>query len=614
MLKVTIYKVPLLRTFVCLKFDPMKKLLLILILCSGVIAHGQTTISGGTVSGTWTPAGSPYLIQGGIMIPNDSTLTIQPGVTVNFQGHYKLYVQGRLLAIGNVTDSISFTASNTSIGWYGIRFDNTPINNDTSKIIFCKIQYGKPNGPSPDNNGGGIYFGNFSKAVVSNSRVDNCFAGISGSGNGGGIYCGGSMGSSPIITYNTISNNAGGYDGCGIFCDYPSSNPIISFNTIKNNTGSGVFCYHTSPTISHNNISNNNGSGITCDTGDPTISNNTISNNNNMAGQGGGLWCEDGNPFISNNTISYNTASDGGGIFFSSGKAILINNVISNNSAIRGGGITTYAETNLVISNNLIINNTATGDNAGTYGGGGICFLACSPNIINCTIVNNEAVNGGGIFCNTANPTLINCILWNNTASSSGPQTFLYDEPSDPPIYNCNVQGGPTAFGLNGNFFIGTYSNCINAAPQFVSPSAGSGMGFNGITANWSLQSISPCINTGDTNYTYPSTDIAGNPRIYGNRIDIGAYEFQGPVGITYYNLQNQISVYPNPTNYQFFIDARTSEKLILDLYDINGRYIFSKTVNNKSNIDVSELDEGVYSLTIKTVGSVINKKIVIAR
>ena len=34
----------------------------------------QTPISGGNVSGTWTLAGSPYLIQGAIMIPNDSTL------------------------------------------------------------------------------------------------------------------------------------------------------------------------------------------------------------------------------------------------------------------------------------------------------------------------------------------------------------------------------------------------------------------------------------------------------------------------------------------------------------------------------------------------------------
>ena len=61
---------------------------------------GQTYITGGDVSGTWSSAGSPYYIQGEITIPNSETLTIEPGVNVVFLGHYKLTVQGRLLAVG----------------------------------------------------------------------------------------------------------------------------------------------------------------------------------------------------------------------------------------------------------------------------------------------------------------------------------------------------------------------------------------------------------------------------------------------------------------------------------------------------------------------------------
>ena len=49
-------------------------------------SNAQTSIPGGNVSGFWALAGSPYYIQGSIVIPNDSTLTIEPGVTVNFQG------------------------------------------------------------------------------------------------------------------------------------------------------------------------------------------------------------------------------------------------------------------------------------------------------------------------------------------------------------------------------------------------------------------------------------------------------------------------------------------------------------------------------------------------
>jgi hypothetical protein len=81
----------------------MKKIFLlasVIFSLSASITIAQTNVPAGLVSGIWILAGSPYLIQGNIQIPDDSTLTIEPGVTVNFQGMYKLNVQGRLLAIG----------------------------------------------------------------------------------------------------------------------------------------------------------------------------------------------------------------------------------------------------------------------------------------------------------------------------------------------------------------------------------------------------------------------------------------------------------------------------------------------------------------------------------
>jgi len=70
-----------------------------------IISFAQTAVTYGSVSGTWTLAGSPYLIQGNIMIPQDSTLVIQPGVTINFQGHYKIFALGRLIAVGTISDT-----------------------------------------------------------------------------------------------------------------------------------------------------------------------------------------------------------------------------------------------------------------------------------------------------------------------------------------------------------------------------------------------------------------------------------------------------------------------------------------------------------------------------
>ena len=125
----------------------MKNLICIFILlfCSTLL-FSQTTIPGGDVYGTWLQSGSPYLIEGEITIPNGETLIIDPGCLIEFQGHYKFNVQGRLLAEGTLTDSIKFTVedttgyyNNTHIGWHGIRFENTPATNDSSKIVYCII-------------------------------------------------------------------------------------------------------------------------------------------------------------------------------------------------------------------------------------------------------------------------------------------------------------------------------------------------------------------------------------------------------------------------------------------------------------------------------------------
>jgi len=74
------------------------------------------------------------------------------------------------------------------------------------------------------------------------------------------------------------------------------------------------------------------------------------------------------------------------------------------------------------------------------------------------------------------------------------------------------------------------------------------------------------------------------------------------------------ISIFPNPASDQFFIDANTTDKLIVDLFDVNGRHVFSKIASDKSTISVTNLDEGIYTLTIKTTDRVTNKKLVILR
>ena len=100
----------------------------------------------------------------------------------------------------------------------------------------------------------------------------------------------------------------------------------------------------------------------------------------------------------------------------------------------------------------------------------------------------------------------------------------------------------------------------------------------------------------GDTLHI-PSTDLAGNPRIVNNRIDLGAYEYQDTsTRVKKLYLQNlqetKINVYPNPFREHAFISFKLEEKakVRVIIYNIAGNQI-------KQLMDAT-LPTGEYSLT----------------
>jgi len=204
-------------------------------------------VYGGAVSGPWELSKSPYYVCGTITVPSTLELSIEAGVEVIFYGHYKLIVNGRLLVNGTASDSVHFTAANTTVGWHGIRFINTNNNAlDSSKIAFCDIRYGKATGSSPDNYGGGLYFENSRKIRIGHSTIRNCEA-----TQGGGLYFINS--SNPLITGCTIKQNS----TQGLNSN--SCAPVIAGNVI---TGSlyGIYVLNSNPpfpSVQNNSITNN---------------------------------------------------------------------------------------------------------------------------------------------------------------------------------------------------------------------------------------------------------------------------------------------------------------------------------------------------------------------
>ena len=95
----------------------------------------QTTIPAGTdIYGIWNLAGSPYLVQGEVIVPLDSTLIIEPGVEVrlktgtdfNYNGGVDcgfIWVDGTLLAHGTASQMIIFTRDGADGNWGIVYFD-----------------------------------------------------------------------------------------------------------------------------------------------------------------------------------------------------------------------------------------------------------------------------------------------------------------------------------------------------------------------------------------------------------------------------------------------------------------------------------------------------------
>ena len=165
------------------------------------------------------------------------------------------------------------------------------------------------------------------------------------------------------------------------------------------------------------------------------------------------------------------------------------NNFIFNTGTGIGGGVC-----NSMLLNCLLIGNAANDIYISSSGGG-----ASGCTLVNCTLSGNAAsVTGGG----AQGSLLTNCIVFNNTA----PANANYD--SSTLDHSCAT---PLPSSGAGNF---------TDNPLFVNLAAG----------DLHLQSNSPCINVGNNAAAPGATDLDGRSRVVGATVDLGAYEYPGPI------------------------------------------------------------------------------------
>lgn len=288
-----------------------------------ICIYSQTQIATGNVSGVWTKANSPYIINGDIVVPSGSNLTINAGVQVLFNGHFSFTINGSLSAIGTSQDTILFTryAQTTASKGRGLKFKDAT---GTSKLSYCKIEQQYESTRS----GAGI--------TISTSPIS--------------------------ITNSVISNNLADYVGAGIYSNDGNKPVLISNCLISNNTVSGTGNYNA-----------DGGAGVNLG-GDSTILTNCVITKNVFVGTnyenfegGGAVTISYGAPFVVNNTIYLNSATKGSGIhlYGNYSRPKIINNIIWSNSGSQNGEqisiepdyVSTPYDTLLVISNNDIQNN-----------------------------------------------------------------------------------------------------------------------------------------------------------------------------------------------------------------------------------------------------------------
>ena len=100
--------------------------------------------------------------------------------------------------------------------------------------------------------------------------------------------------------------------------------------------------------------------------------------------------------------------------------------------------------------------------------------------------------------------------------------------------------------------------------------------------------------------------DVTGN---HGN-LDYWIVKLESTIGINEINNKNNVTIYPNPSESQLYIKF-TADQAEISITDIVGREIKKVLLTNEKNpIDVSDLREGLYNVSVKTKNYFITKRV----
>ncbi|SMC34436.1 T9SS type A sorting domain-containing protein [Moheibacter sediminis] len=310
---------------------------------------------------------------------------------------------------------------------------------------------------------------------------------------------------------------------------------------------------------------------------------------------GGGMYNVENSSTTLNHVVFYKNQtaldkdSQGGGLYSYVQSPIELNYVsfIENESLTAGGGIAWVGDG---LNGNLAFNNCLFVGNKAEQRGGAILYddqSGGSFKVINSTFYGNESANGASLFIRRDSgniPVEINnSIIWGNSNS------VYQDVAGTVNIQNSLVQDTNCPTGMNCNELV-----LFNTDPKFTDAENG----------DFSLLENSPAKNAGNNSFfiglNNETIDLAGNSRLSGSAIDMGAYEFQEEMSMYETDFSN-IKLYPNPVSkgsniYLTGLNVRESK---IQIYSMTGALILEINSNQKeTSIQIPfNLSTGVYIL-----------------
>jgi predicted outer membrane repeat protein len=479
---------------------------------------------------------------------------------------------------------------------YVIEFSNFKENSSTYEGGGAKFEYGLTANPILDihdnsfyknttTRGGGLFLKNSGGNNLAMNTINNSFEKNDVIERGGGIFILDLINSFYSIDFNKFLENRAGREGGALYVksDLTADFHIFKNSLEKNKARFGGGFYFNNALWGQVQM----------------YENKFLKNQANIEGGACYITGDASTLEIVKNRFDQNSAllRDGGAIMFYGfdhvNPIIILQNSFGFNSARDGGAVCSKNEigSQKKYINNLFYHNNATNNGGAVYCGSGYNFL-------NNTIVENGAtVLAGGIFVTTGVVGLdgiINNILWGNIPNQVS--NLLSMGGAYPAFVYCDINDAALANPMD-----------FNADPQFVNPAM----------FDYHLQSISPCIESGDPAFVptaycgFWTEDLDWTARIKSVRIDVGAFEYEDPakstLAVNEVTENQSMTLYPSPavSHVNVRINLTHASQVQVDLLDISGRTVKSFSPRwlaegtNEFSLDVNDVSHGLYLVRI---------------